>query len=155
MGQYSVSGFLPPCPHDVTGKAGIALFQGAPAPAAFARKTLAGTSPTLYPAFVSPSHTLMIVPNGTFSSIRKSNRASGRAARNPAAVCRCSTNDRTAMSTSAASAAAASRIPSTKTLHRDNESAARVAEQTAADNLAARTRMVTQDAPNVAEVQDV
>jgi hypothetical protein len=35
---------------------------------------------------------------------------------------------------------------------RTNEASARVAEQTAADNLAARTRMVTQGAPNVAEV---
>jgi hypothetical protein len=34
---------------------------------------------------------------------------------------------------------------------RDNESAARVAEQTAADNLAARTRMVVQDAPDVTD----
>jgi hypothetical protein len=33
----------------------------------------------------------------------------------------------------------------------NNESAARVAEQTAADNLAARTRMVTQDAPDVTD----
>jgi hypothetical protein len=34
---------------------------------------------------------------------------------------------------------------------RTNEAAARVAEQTAADNLAARTRMVTQDAPDVTD----
>jgi hypothetical protein len=34
---------------------------------------------------------------------------------------------------------------------RTNEASARVAEQTAADNLAARTRMVTQDAPDVTD----
>lgn len=34
---------------------------------------------------------------------------------------------------------------------RTNEASARVAEQTAADNLAARTRMVVQDAPDVTD----